>query len=122
MWKVLVAEDDEKTAQSIVKSLKGLARCRAARDGEEALTLFRKSRKGKRPFDFILLDVTMPKMDGFDVLRAIRAEDPDETRVIMITAFRDSLMTHYNIGWDDFITKPVDPALLIEHMRTLKDS
>ncbi len=37
----------------------------------------------------------------------------------MITAYKDSLMEKYNMGWDDFITKPVDKDVLIKHMERL---
>ncbi len=125
MWKVLVAEDDIENRRIVLDALKNVAECVTATTGKEALELYQKSRKTKTPFDFALLDVTMPEMDGFEVLKAIRQEEEKsfqrkrETMVIMITAYRDSLMEKYNMGWDDFITKPVEPSLLINHMKNL---
>jgi CheY-like chemotaxis protein len=122
MWKVLVAEDDLSNQQKLFEVLKGRAECTLATTGQEALTTFQKSLKTKKFFDFILLDVTMPKMDGFEVLRAIRAEEEKrrgkikEAIIIMITAYKDSLMEKYNMGWDDFITKPVEKDKLLRRM------
>lgn len=122
MWKVLVAEDDAANQQKLLEALKGVAKCTLATTGQEALDVFKKALKTKNPFEFILLDVTMPKMDGFEVLRAIRAQEEKkmgkvkESTVIMITAYKDSLMEKYNMGWDDFITKPIDKEKLVRRM------
>jgi CheY-like chemotaxis protein len=125
MWKVLVAEDSLDNQKILLDGLKNLAQCSIAKTGQEALDLYQKAVKTKTPFDFILLDVTMPEMDGFQVLKAIRSYEEkakdikQDSLVIMITAYRDSLMEKYNMGWDDFITKPVDPKMLINHMKDL---
>jgi two-component system chemotaxis response regulator CheY len=125
MWKVLVADDDLENRKVLLDGLKNLAECSVALTGQEAVDLYQKASKTKIPFDFVLLDVTMPEMDGFQALKAIRSYEEkakdckQESFVIMITAYRDSLMEKYNMGWDDFITKPVDAKTLINHMKSL---
>lgn len=125
MWKVLVAEDSLENRTPLLDGLKDVAECSIASTGKEALELYQKARKTKAPFDFILLDVTMPELDGFSVLKAIRAEEGKEKKqkkeslIIMTTAYQDSLMEKYNMGWDDFITKPIDAKHLIDHMKAL---
>ncbi len=125
MWKVLVAEDDAENRAILSDGLKNLAQCSIAKTGREALDLHQKAIQTKTPFDFVLLDVTMPELDGFQVLKAIRSYEEkakdlkQDSLVIMITAYRDSLMEKYNMGWDDFITKPVDPKMLVNHMKDL---
>lgn len=125
MWKVLVAEDSLENRTPLLDGLKDVAECSVAATGKEALELYQKARKTKAPFDFILLDVTMPELDGFSVLKAIRAEEQKEKKqkkeslIIMTTAYQDSLMEKYNMGWDDFITKPIDANHLIDHMKAL---
>jgi len=127
MWNVLVVDDDLTNCQQIVRALENIAHCTTAVDGLKAIKTYQKSRRTKKYFDFILLDVTLPEMDGFEILRKIRTEEEkrQETTVaprpfiLMITAYKDSLMDKYNMGWDDFITKPVDPPKLIEHMKAL---
>jgi len=126
MWRVLIAEDDPKTRETLVKGFKKTARCVSVANGDEALKTYQAARNSKTPFDFILLDVTMPGTDGFEVLKTIRDQEEKnphplqkESRIIMITAYKDSLLENYNMGWDDFITKPVDIKILTERMRAL---
>lgn len=125
MWKVLIAEDSLENRTSLLDGLKEVADCALASTGKEALELYKQARKTKAPFDFVLLDVTMPELDGFSVLKAIRVEEEKdkkqkkESLIIMTTAYQDSLMEKYNMGWDDFITKPIDAKRLVDHMKAL---
>jgi DNA-binding response OmpR family regulator len=72
-----------------------------AMNGEQALRLWKKSRP-----DVILLDIKMPRMDGYTVLRRIREEG--DTPVILVTALEDEefLARGFALGADDYITKP----------------
>lgn len=125
MWRVLIADDDLEHRGLLLDGLKNFAQCSVASTGQEAVELYQAAVKAKTPFDFVLLDVAMPEKDGFQALKEIRAfeaKDKDgkqESLVIMITSYRDSLMEKYNMGWDDFITKPVDPKTLVNHMKNL---
>jgi putative two-component system response regulator len=72
--------------------------------------------------DLVLLDVTMPGMDGFEVCRRLRADPATaEMPVILITALddRDSRIRGFEAGADDFITKPVDRSELRARVRTI---
>ena len=72
-----------------------------ARDGEEALRLFR-----ERELDLVVLDLMLPKVDGLEVCRRMRAEST--VPIIMLTARDDELDTvlGLELGADDYITKP----------------
>ena len=125
MWEILIVEDNPNDARHLVDGLKSRARCTVACDGHEAIHIYCEKRKKKQSFDFILLDVQIPQIKGFDVLKAISTEE-DATKaigkdswIIMITTHKDSLMENYNMGWDEFITKPVDIKILIQHMDSL---
>jgi putative two-component system response regulator len=88
-----------------------------AEDGPEALRMV-----AARPPDVVLLDVMMPDMDGFEVLRRLR--DQEETRhlpVVMVTALSASehRVRSLDLGADDFLTKPVDMAELRARVRSL---
>lgn len=122
-WDVLIAEDDLASRALLLKALGRVATCTVVENGEQAIETYRKASKKKTTFDFILLDVTMPAVDGFEVLRTIRKEEEEKNikpaKIIMITAYKDSLMEHYNMGWDEYITKPIEADKLVERMKKL---
>ncbi|MBN1872661.1 MAG: response regulator [Anaerolineae bacterium] len=72
--------------------------------------------------DIVLLDVMMPHLDGFEVCRRLRA-DPElaEIPIVMVTALedRDAHIEGIQAGADDFLTKPIDSALLKARVRTI---
>jgi len=86
-----------------------------ASDGEEALEVIR----SEHP-DVVLLDVMMPGMDGWATLEHL-GETGEHPRVIMVTARTASRDRDRAIamGADDFVTKPFEPAELVERMRQL---
>jgi DNA-binding response OmpR family regulator len=87
---------------------------RTARDGEEALAEMRKARP-----DLVLLDVMMPKRNGFDVCEMIRA-NPEwkDVRVIMLTAKGRDVEREKGlaVGADDYITKPFSTREVVERV------
>ena len=102
---VLIVDDEP----NIVLSLQFLMKkagfnVRVARDGDEALAEVARARP-----DLVLLDVMMPKRDGFDVCQTIRA-NPDwrDVRIIMLTAKGRDIEREKGLalGADDYITKP----------------
>src|SRR5207248_9315719 len=72
--------------------------------------------------DLILLDVMMPKLDGFEVCRRLRADAAFPfTPIIMVTAMADSkdVIAGLNAGGDEYLTKPVDHAALAARVRSM---
>ena len=71
-------------------------------------------------YDAIILDVMMPKMNGIDVLRRLRAEGI-KTPVMMLTAkgMKDDRITGFNAGADDYLPKPFEPDELICRVRAM---
>ncbi len=115
---ILVADDNVDNLRLLTKRLArdGYQFVTAA-DGEEVMQLLR-----SEAIDLLLLDVNMPKKDGFQVLEEVRS-DPElqYTPVIMITAARiDSrdIRTGLSLGADDYVTKPFDWRELIVRVRT----
>jgi class 3 adenylate cyclase len=88
-----------------------------ATDGEEALEIAR----GRHP-DLILLDIMMPKMDGIEVCRQLKA-DPSLPfmPIIMVTAKADSkdIVAGLEAGGDEYLTKPVDQAGLVARVKSM---
>ena len=114
--KILVV-DDEARMRKLVKdflSIKGYI-VLEAQDGEETLKVFDANKDVK----LILLDVMMPKMDGFEVLEAIRQYS--KVPVMMLTARseeRDEL-EGYKLGVDEYITKPFSPKILVARVEAV---
>ena len=112
---VLVVDDEA----NILLSLKFLMKkagydVRTARDGEEALAEMRKARP-----DLVLLDVMMPKRNGFEVCEIIRA-NPEwkDVRVIMLTAKDRDVERQKGlaVGADDYVTKPFSIREVVERV------
>src|SRR5205823_4836285 len=111
--RILVAEDNEFNAQLLEQLVTRRGhRVRLATNGREALAL-----AGEAVFDLLLLDVHMPELDGFQVVRAIRERERSaggHLPVIALTARsrpedRDHCLA---AGMDDFLAKPIGPAAL----------
>ncbi len=88
-----------------------------AADGEEGLAAARQHTP-----DLILLDVMMPKLDGFEVCRRLRADAAFPfTPIIMVTAMADSkdVIAGLEAGGDEYLTKPVDHAALAARVRSM---
>jgi len=102
--KILIAEDDPNSLALIVKFLEAKGHeVIAAADGQEAIERFERDKP-----ELVLLDVMMPKIDGFGVLEEIRRRA--DTPVIMVTV-KDSTedkVRGLSAGVDDYITKPFD--------------
>ena len=116
--KILVVDDEERNLRLMEAMLIPLGHeVSLARDGEAALGMV----KNISP-DLILLDIMMPKMDGFEVARRLKADD--ETRIIpivMVTSLREAedRVNALEAGADDFLSKPVDKTELRARVNSL---
>ncbi|WP_373305607.1 response regulator transcription factor [Streptomyces inusitatus] len=113
---VMIAEDDEKQAELVRRYLEREGHSvTLVRDGRAAVEAVR-----RRPPDLLVLDVMMPKVDGLDVLRILRAEEYG-LPVLMLTArsTEDDLLLGLDLGADDYMTKPYSPRELMARVRTL---
>lgn len=114
--KILVV-DDEARMRKLVKdflSIKGYQVLEAG-DGEEAVDLFFQ----QKDIALILLDVMMPKMDGWEVVKTIRKYS--QVPIIMLTARgeeRDELQG-FNLGVDEYISKPFSPKILVARVEAI---
>ena len=85
-----------------------------ARDGEEALDLLR-----DHDYDAILLDILMPRLDGFQVCAAVRRKS--RVPILFLTALGSEadVLRGYALGCDDYVTKPFSLAVLLAKTRAL---
>jgi len=116
MDNVLIAEDEDRMRKLIVAYLKkeGYYIYEAC-DGAEAVDVF-----NNNDIDIVILDVMMPLIDGFDVLKYIRKKS--NVPVIMLTAREeDSDKLHgLNYGADKYLTKPISPKILMAEVNSIK--
>jgi PAS domain S-box-containing protein len=118
---ILLAEDNEINALLATRLLeRNGARVTWARDGLEAVELFRASLEGEiARFDVILMDVRMPGLDGHEAVRRIRAMEREQAvprgRIVALTAnaFDEDRRLALSAGMDETVSKPIDEASLI---------
>lgn len=109
---ILIVDDDEMNRYTLARRLRreGYQDLTEAADGIAALALLR-----SRPFDLVLLDVMMPGMNGYEVLRTLKS-DPvlRGIPVIMISALDavDGAVRCIELGAEDYLPKPFNPVLL----------
>lgn len=115
MQSILIAEDDAQMRGLLVKSLKnaGLG-ATGTPDGAELLALHR-----ERPADLLVLDLMMPRMSGFQVLKALRPAD--DVPVIILTGEGQvpSRLEGFSLGADDYLTKPFSVQELLARIRAI---
>ncbi len=107
---ILLAEDDLNLGVLLVDYLETEGfHVKLCRDGELALKTFQNN-----PFDMCLLDIMMPKIDGFTLAKEIRSKNK-KIPIIFITAksLKEDKLKGYNLGADDYITKPFDEEELL---------
>jgi DNA-binding response OmpR family regulator len=107
MARILIAEDDTAINILIKKNLELVGHsCVSAFDGEAALAEIDRCAMEKTPFDLMLLDIMMPKIDGFQVIKEVGGDMP----VIFLTARGavEDRVRGLKLGADDYIVKPFD--------------
>jgi len=123
--KILVVDDDPDILEAISAVLESHSyQVVTARDGEEGLSKL----KEERP-DLMILDLLMPRMDGFAVLKEL--QDPRRSKysnipVLILTSVREDvsrrryeLETGLELNVDDYVEKPIDPHTLVERVEKL---
>ncbi len=115
MNKILIIDDDEELCELVSEYLtvEGFT-LDSVNDGESGL-----ERALNGDFDIVILDVMLPKMNGFDVLRNLREES--KLPVIMLTARGDDMerIVGLEIGADDYLPKPFNPRELAARLRAI---
>lgn len=114
--KILVV-DDEARMRKLVKdflSIKGY-QVIEAENGEEAIEIFLK----EKGIALILLDVMMPKLDGWETLKAVRQYS--DLPIVMLTARADERdeLQGFELGVDEYITKPFSPKILVARVEAI---
>lgn len=117
-YKILVVDDEEGVRDVLQRALQkaGYA-VECAAGGEEALVRVREGNP-----DVILLDLVMPGLNGFDVLRRIREEFTDRWRPVIIVSARQDLESTkkcYQLDADHYLTKPCGIEHVLDGIKTM---
>ena len=115
MKQILIVEDDPDIQELLCAYLRDAGYApSAAGDGVEALNLFR-----TRSFDLVLLDLMLPKIDGFAVCELIRRQS--QVPILMVTALdgEEQQLRGFGMDIDDYVTKPFSMPVLLEKIRVI---
>ena len=115
MKRILIVEDEPDIQELLRTYLEDAGYGTAvAEDGVAALSLFH-----AQPFDLILLDLMLPKIDGFGVCEMIRQQS--QVPIIMLTALdgEDQQLKGFGMDIDDYVTKPFSMPVLLEKIRVI---
>ena len=116
MNSILIVEDEETILMPLEDNLKLEGyKVACARDGQEGLSMAR-----ERPFDLIVLDIMLPKMDGFEVCKRLR-QDRVMTPILMLTAKSQEIdkVLGLELGADDYMTKPFSSRELLARIKAI---
>ncbi|NQX92409.1 MAG: response regulator transcription factor [Flavobacteriales bacterium] len=114
--RILLCEDDPNLGQLLSEYLKAKGfEVTLAKDGEEGSMLYKRN-----TFDFLILDVMMPKKDGFTLASEIRNDDK-HTPILFLTAksMKEDTLEGFKIGADDYMTKPFSMEELLVRMQAI---
>ena len=116
MNRILIVEDEEHLASGLRFNLEADGfEVETAYDGEAALLILE-----NRTFDAIVLDVMMPKMNGFEVARTLRDAE-NFTPILMLTALGkpEDVLSGFESGADDYLPKPFDLNIFLARVNGL---
>ncbi len=126
--KILIVEDDFASRKFMMDYMSKHGECDGTVDGEEAMEAYIMAVEDNEPYDLICLDIMMPAMDGYQVLKAIRELESengitgdDQVKIIMMTALSEekNVMKAFEMGCSVYCNKPVDIEKLESAMEKL---
>jgi two-component system chemotaxis response regulator CheY len=126
--RIVVADDESVSRKVLRKALEVFGRCEEAEDGREATAAFKRAWDESSPFDLLMLDFSMPEMDGREVVHQIRGLEkdmkvphPSQVKIVMVTSHseEDTVLSCLRAGCNDFIVKPFDQKVLFEKLARL---
>jgi DNA-binding response OmpR family regulator len=113
--KILVADDDLELLGLVAYALRQAGYLAVeAPDGPSALQAFARERP-----DLVVLDVSMPRLTGYEVLRRIREESRVPVMMLTVRSSEEDVVTALDLGADDHLAKPFSPRTLLARIRAL---
>jgi two-component system chemotaxis response regulator CheY len=126
--RILIVEDEPGSRLILERFLGSFGECHHAADGEQAVQRFLEASNKGEGYDLICLDIQMPKMNGFEVLRAVREHEsnngigPLEGVKIVMTTQADEpsdVLGAFKSGCEAYVVKPIERATLLKEVSKL---
>ena len=126
--KILIVEDDFASRKFMMDYMSKHGECDGTVDGGEAIEAYTMSLEDEEPYDLICLDIMMPAMDGYQVLKIIREMEKDKgitgkdrVKIIMMTALSEekNVKKAFEMGCSVYCNKPIDVGRLEMAMEKL---
>ena len=116
--RVLIVDDNDLNRKLFENLLGQIYQIDSAHDGLQALEKIEKDQ-----FDLVLMDIQMPTLDGISAMKRIRRGEQSDTLIVAITAFADERdrENFLEMGFDEFLTKPIRPREFLDSIRTIID-
>jgi two-component system chemotaxis response regulator CheY len=125
--KTLIVDDEVFNCKLLQSILKDYGECSIAMNGNEAIQLFEDALK-KEPYELVCLDIMMPEIDGYEVLRAMRNMEQNQepqtekrSRIVMVTALeeQENKTRAFHENCDGYLIKPIERKLLLEMLNKM---
>ncbi len=126
--RILIVDDNASGREMMQNQMNSYGECELAESGGAAIIAFEKARDDMEPFDLIMLDISMPEMDGVEVLLKIRDMENKQkytkqkrAKVMMVTASadKDTVARCIDAGCDSYVVKPLDKQDIINKLQAL---
>lgn len=115
-WKILIIEDDKGVVDTIDVTFQLRSpdiELISTDNGNDGLSMVKKDKP-----DLVILDLGLPDIDGFDVLKQIRSFSSIPVVICTVRGESDDMVQGAELGADDYIVKPFEPLALLERVRT----
>ena len=113
--KILIVDDEDKIREVIKEYLEANNyECFESSNGKDALELLKRNN-----YDLLVLDIMMPKMDGFEVLKELPKEYRIPTIILSARGEEIDKLQGFDLGIDDYLTKPFSPKELVARVRAI---
>lgn len=119
---ILIVEDNPEVRAFVEQVLQSKYKVDSVEDGQQALDFLQKANNSQPPIDLIVSDITMPNLDGYGLLDAVKADAKlQQLPVVMLTARtgQDHKLRALRMGVDDYLTKPFSPVELLVRIENL---
>ena len=123
--RILVVDDELVSREKMKHIMSSLGECDEVASGQDALKAFMDARIEGKQYDLITLDISMPEMDGTEVLGRIRTLEKEDgtpkegqVRIMMVTGSseKDTILTCIKAGCNDYIMKPFDKQTVVKKL------